>query len=518
MRLFFANFTDAGLGGLLLVCCLSVLPAATLAADDLLAELTARQQAAPRDSEAAGNLGRYFHAHEQLDQALQWYARAIDLKPEEWRWHYLAGLALTEGAQAQPALQYLRKAYQLSPEGEAVAVQLARMASTLGQFDEAIGVLTETVVNNPESAAVLSELGIASLASGNPAAAVSYLQQALLVEPGADRLYFPLANALRATGDRQAARLAASKAGAKAPRLIDPVADEMRSMSRSYSFYMSQGLLAASSGDLPAARDLLQRAVEQNPTDPTVGVNFARVLENLGEQALAEIELKRVLEHNSANAPAWFNLGVLAELAGDDTLALQRYNQALSINPEDFRSRLLAASAAMRLNQFDLASEHYALAAQLKPERDELLVRQAISQWRGDCASAVATALRVVQRRPEDPAALTLYIRLVSTCPSAPAEAANNALNAARNLAQLDSSPVMGINLAMAEAASGNYASAVKIHQQAISSLGGQLTASQRQVLDQLGQRYQAQQLSNRPFIFNEQVLNPPRLTPADRR
>ncbi|MFK7957843.1 MAG: tetratricopeptide repeat protein [Lysobacterales bacterium] len=504
--------------GLLWIFCTPLLIQPTLAAESLLDDLRAMQQANPLDSKSAGDLGRYYHAHEQLDEALLWYAAAIDLKAEDWRWHYLSGLAFTEAARAQEALTALRTAYELAPGSEAVAVQLARISSTLGQFDETVRVLSEALKRNPGSTAVLSELGIASLASGNPSAAVNYLRQALQAEPGANRLYYPLANALRATGNRDAAREAVSQAGSIAPRLADPVADEMRGMSRSYAFYMSQGLLAASSGDLPAARSLLQRAVEQNPADPTVGVNFARVLESLGELALAEAQLERVLGLNPTHGPAWFNLGVLAELAEDDALALKRYETALSMDPDDFRSHLLAASAALRLNQHESAAVHYAQAAQLKPERDELLVRQAVSQWQGDCANAVATALKVVQRRPEDPAALVLYIRLVSTCPAAAAQAINNALNAARNLARLDSSPIMQINLAMAEAASGNYAEAKRVHRLAVSALEHDLSASQREVMGELAQRYQAQQRSNRPFLLNEQVLQPARLTAADRR
>ncbi|MEM1092823.1 MAG: tetratricopeptide repeat protein [Pseudomonadota bacterium] len=485
---------------------------------DPLGELIAQQAAAPGYPGAAGRLGMYYHAHEQYAEALPWYEHAQALAPDRWRWPYLAGLSLMEAARPEDALALLAEALALAPEQEAVAVLYAQVLLSLGRLEAADEMLAQAMVQHQDSAALLAEEGLLRLAQRRYGDSVSRLRRALELQPDASRLQHPLASALRASGDRQGAREALSAAGKQSPRFDDPAGDEMRSLSQSYAFYMSQGLLAAANGDLPAARELLERALAASPDNPTVGVNYARVLESGGDVAGARAALQRVLQANPGHAPAWRNLGVLAELQAQDAQALESYRTAVELDPEDFRARLLAGSAALRLREMSQAAEQFAAASRLKPERDELLMSQAVAQWAVSCPNAIDTALQLVQRRPEDPAALLLYIRLASTCADAPPQARANALNAARNLSQLYPGPVLKISLAMAEAASGAFEQAAVLHESATQSLVPELTADQQKSLAALLERYRAGQAADQPFVLNEQVLNPPRLTPADRR
>ncbi len=485
---------------------------------DPLAELVAQQAASPRDPGAAGRLGMYYHAHEQYAEALPWYEHAQALAPDRWRWPYLAGLAHMESARPKEALAPLSEAFALTSDQESVGVLLAQVLLSLGRLDKADRVLGQSLTQHPDSAALLAEQGLLRLAQGRFADAADRLRRALELQPAASRLRHPLASALRASGNREGAREALAAAGKQSPRFDDPAGDEMRSLSQSYAFYMSQGLLAAASGDLNAARQLLERALAASPENPTVGVNYARVLESDGDLEGSRAALQRVLQVNPDHAPAWRNLGVLAELEGEDSQALDSYRKAVALDPEDFRSRLLAGSAALRLREMALAAEQYAEAARLKPERDELLMSQAVAQWSVSCPKAIETALKLVQRRPEDPAALLLYIRLASTCDDAPPQARSNALNAARNLSQLYPGPVLKLSLAMAEAASGAYEDAAALHEAAAQTLAPEITTAQQNALAALLARYRAGQPSDQPFVLNEQVLNPPRLTPADRR
>lgn len=485
---------------------------------DLLGKLVSRQEASPDDPAAIGQLAMYYHAHEQYAQALDWYQQARNLDRGNWRWPYLTGLALVESARAGDAEAPLRDAFAMAPQQAAIGVNLGRALINLGRLEEAGEILQRAQSENPQSAPVLAELGIVALAQGHFDSAIEHLRGALAIDPGASRLFHPLASALRASGNRAGAREALAQAGNIAPRLSDPVADEMRALSQSYAFYMSQGLLAAANADWRSARTLLERAVAANPQSAVVGVNFARVLESAGDKAAAEQELHRVLQHNPKHAPALFNLGALAELVGDDEGALDYYQASLALDPEDFPTRLLAGSAALRLDQMTVAAGHFAAAARLKPERDELLVQLAVAQWADNCEAAIDTALNLVQRRPQDPAAAALYVRLASNCPGAPDQARINALNAAGNLSRLNPGPAMQISVAMAEAATGNFGRAAQVHEAAQTALEPSLTPDQRQSLSELLANYRDRRPANRPFVLNEQVLKPPRLTPAERR
>ncbi|MEM9531967.1 MAG: tetratricopeptide repeat protein [Pseudomonadota bacterium] len=492
--------------------------AAAQSAPDQLAALRQALAASPADARRVADLAMYQHAHERLAEAIKLYTRGAELEPAEPRWPYLKAVALEESGQLAAAIPNYDQAFARSGgEVAAAGLRLARAQAVAGDAAAARRLLEQLRDDPGVGTAAAGELGLLLLAAGQAQAARQQLEQALAAQPAASRLYHALAAARRQAGDVAGAREALRQAGAGAARFADPLVDEMRRWSQSYSFYMSQGLLAARSGDLKAARSLLQRAYDANPDSPEVMVNLARVLESAGELSEAEALLETLIQTQPTHAPGWFNRGVLHELAQDDAAALTHYEKALEHDPRLFQAELLAAAAALRLKRYPAAARHYGAASALRPERDGLLVQLAVAQWMVECATAVQTALKLVRRRPEDPAALTLYIRLAATCPAAGLEARQNALNASRNLQRLADSPEMALNRAMAEAAVGNYAAAQAQHEAALAQLTS-LPEASRQRLAQLGSRYLEGLPADQPFILNEQVLLPRRLTAADRR
>ena len=280
--------------------------------------------------------------------------------------------------------------------------------------------------------------------------------------------------------------------------------------------YLSQGLAAARSEDYESALALLQQAAAVDPDNPLIGVNLARAQENLGQMQQAEATLQNVLEIAPDNASAHLNLGVLDELAGDDAAALVHYQAAVDADPGLLQAQLLAGNAAMRTALWSLAAQFYAAALDIAPDRDELRFRQVVALAPTDCGRAIGQALALVRRLPEDLEVLTLYIRVVATCPEASAQDRSNALNAARNLYRLQ--PVWPVleSLAMAEAAAGDFEQAIRFQRQLLT--GPDAPPDLNTLMQERLDRYAAGQLATRPFASAPALATPRALTAADRR
>jgi len=79
----------------------------------------------------------------------------------------------------------------------------------------------------------------------------------------------------------------------------------------------------------------------------------------LGDNAEAEACFKQALEIDHENADAFFNLGVMAEQAGDFQLALRNYQAALRSNPDDkeFQAAELEVERLIATKQSSVFSE-----------------------------------------------------------------------------------------------------------------------------------------------------------------
>jgi len=108
---------------------------------------------------------------------------------------------------------------------------------------------------------------------------------------------------------------------------------------------------AEAAGDLATAEALYRRCLKLDERDPTAPFNLANVLRERGRVREALLFCRMALARDPLFAEAWYNLGDLAEAAGDAPLARDSLERALTCDPG-------FADAA-----FNLARLHYAAAA-----------------------------------------------------------------------------------------------------------------------------------------------------------
>ncbi|MFQ6334472.1 tetratricopeptide repeat protein [Methylophilus sp. 3sh_L] len=78
-------------------------------------------------------------------------------------------------------------------------------------------------------------------------------------------------------------------------------------------------------------------------------------------------QLEAILQNDPANFQAWFHKGLRHKQQHQSQLALQCFNQALTINPSDEATLIECGNVLFELEQFEFALAHHEFALQLNP-------------------------------------------------------------------------------------------------------------------------------------------------------
>jgi tetratricopeptide (TPR) repeat protein len=284
------------------------------------------------------HLERYQEALEELQALAPFHAG----QPV---FHNLRGLALLRLGQAQKAVEELEAAGSYPPAR--VNLALARLA--LGQGDEALALLQETVAASPGEAQTLNDLGLALAAQGRLAEALEALSAAAragLAEAAANRVAVlerlgRLDEALLEAADlvdlhpqMARSRLLYGLLLYRRGRLEEAIPELLRAREdQSMAFVAGQylGLLYLSRGEAARARELFEEGVLLEPGSPEAHHNLSQALLRLGENAEATDEARAAVELAPDRPELWLALGVASELEGNPEQAAEAYRAYLEL-------------------------------------------------------------------------------------------------------------------------------------------------------------------------------------------
>ncbi|RKX99978.1 hypothetical protein DRP77_12345, partial [Candidatus Poribacteria bacterium] len=87
--------------------------------------------------------------------------------------------------------------------------------------------------------------------------------------------------------------------------------------------------------DFSTAEKYLRRAMQLDPKNVTVMINYANTLYNMGRTAEAIEMFEKALQLDPDNLTVNFNLALLYEYVGKKELAIQRFKRFLKLNPPE---------------------------------------------------------------------------------------------------------------------------------------------------------------------------------------
>jgi tetratricopeptide (TPR) repeat protein len=410
-------------------------------------------------ADAYGELGLLYQSH-QLGQAAEYcFENAVQLMPDSFRWaYYLAWVTLRSGRTEQ-ALQRFEAAHKLDPDYAAVTLRMADAWLDLNEQDKAQAAYLTIVDTEGLQATARYGLGQIALLRRDYAQAADYLTQVLTLEPGATRVHYPLAQALHALGQNDAARERLAQRGNGLPTARDPLVEQLQALQSGARLHFSRAMKAVGKHDYAAAVTAFEQGLQHDPDNPDARVSYARALYLAGDSDAARTALKAVLDAQPGHVTGRFLLAVLEEESGATAAAVSDYRRVLEQDPAHAGANFYLANYEFRQGNPEAAARHYAQAV----EADARNVPARLLQVAALQAIPVTDAMlrrqleTAVQQVPEQPLFAIRLIRLLCTSPEPAARDPAGALRLAERLAGEQAFPPYRELLALAYAATGDF-------------------------------------------------------------
>lgn len=415
-----------------------------------------------------GRLGAFYQLNAVIAAAEQCYLNAIALDPGNFRWHYYLGDLLLKNGRAEEALSRFERARQLDPDYRPMRLKLAQLAYELNRIEEAEQELLVLAEASGLQAMANFYLGQIALQRRDYRLAVERFERALALDPQADRIHYPLAQALRALGEREQAREHLSRHGTRLPTVADPLIAELNALNSGARPHFVRGVVAVKRQEYPLAVEAFEQGLELAPDNVDARTSYARALYLNGQPEPARQQLEHVLLQDPELDLAPFLLGLMLDESGDTSRASDLYRRTLGLEPGHAGAHFYLAGVLYRNGDYAAAAEHYAATAEANPDVTvaALLRLVALSHNGAPDAEVAARLLALQEARPEDPQLQYAAGRLLALSEDATVRDARRALELVQALALTIPAPPHLELLALAHAANGDFEQAHLLEQQ----------------------------------------------------
>jgi tetratricopeptide (TPR) repeat protein len=396
----------------------------------------------------------------ELQRALEIAARAVELEPENADAQGILGLLLNQNNDKPAAKIHLAKAIQIDPDSPGLVTYLDLLLEDdecrealplieqalqrrgadqgllarrifclggLGRREEAGEAAHSLLQLNPQEAWILVQAGTALTHSGSAKDAVGTLQRAVQLAPDNSEAHFQLGEALRRTGNFEAAATEVSIAlrsmstdprvvgtmgqielalgnPSKAITLLKEALAKNRSLQWAWSD-LADALHAA--GKLEEALSAIEMALRLDPTSAFYRQKKGWLLLDGGQPDAAAKEFERAIEAQSDFTEAWWSWGEALRRAGHWSKARETFEEAFRRWPQDVnvlaRKALLHCDFAEFSQAIDLLQPQFAQGLQY-PWGSSVLGWAYENEGAGRGSEALATyeaGLQHMQQHPE---------------------------------------------------------------------------------------------------------------------
>jgi len=270
---------------------------------------------------------------------------------------YLLVLARVQESQGDPAQaeRTLNRAAKLSPKLFEPWFQSARLASQAKDYKKEVSLLSKALEIQPDDVEALRHLVLARMRSSDAAKAVA----------DARRLY-----ALRPEDPDAVYLLGATMINHAEWHDARPIMEKLVSVRDDATAHVMLGMTLLNDGDMEAASQQIERALEQNPKETEAHYYKGVIARQHGDLSGAVHEMELVVGANPQHALAQVELGTLAFQAGNLDRARLAFEQAVALNPRVPENHYQLALAYSRLGLQDKARVQMAEFQRLKAAAD----------------------------------------------------------------------------------------------------------------------------------------------------
>jgi tetratricopeptide (TPR) repeat protein len=312
---------------------------------------------------ALGHLAVLYHANYLVPLSVPCYQRAIELQPDNARWHYLLAMAAEELGDLNLAAEELRAALRLSPDHSGALFRLGQVLFNMEQTEGAAEVFERLCTASPEAAGGYFGLGRVEYRRKDYDHARLFFTKAYERAPHSKRVLYQLGLVLRHLGRTQDDRSTMDRAreclkGAQGDDYTELVTDPWErelldtSIMTAALAKEASDLLAVGRRDEAAA--VYERLVQRQPGHWGFTFQLANLRYRQGRYQESRVLFERTVQIAPQNAVAWSCLAEICGKTGDLPAACEAVTRAMALAPDDNDLTHLAARlffAAGRLTE-----------------------------------------------------------------------------------------------------------------------------------------------------------------------
>jgi tetratricopeptide (TPR) repeat protein len=306
-------------------------------------------------------VGVFLAKHGWPDEALQYFAEALEWYPNQPRAHFNMGYILLEQGHVEEARRHLEAATDLEPANAGSHYYLGLALERQGEFRQAGKELDLAVQGNPDSANGHYHLGLVRYSLGQAREAAEQWALALKADPEYADAHVSLGALLAAAGQAGAAEAHFRTALGRDPGNVQA--------------HYNLALTLEQQGQFDeACRHFLQAAAVH---DADVQYHLGVALLRQGHFAEARPHLAEAVQLRPGAALFRDGLGLALEALGETEAALAEYRKAVALEGDRARYRADVALLLQARGQAEAAGAEYRAASHIDPAWPEAARRTA---------------------------------------------------------------------------------------------------------------------------------------------
>jgi len=328
-----------------------------------------RVVAEPRSGHAWGVLGETLMAHRFHKEAMQCFAEAEKLQPNESRWPYCQGVMLLWW-DATAAIPKLERAAELT--GNTPPATKLRLADALlerGQVESAEKHVQDLANEHPTDPYVLLALGKLALARERLDDALKNLAQSAASAQTARASAALIAGILHRLGNTVAAAEASSHVAELPPdpEMVDPFLGEVWDLQTGMQAWLSHAERLFKADKPREALALLEKTVATYPDSAAPWRMLGQAKMRQKDLAAAERAFRKAFELSPNESATHYQLGTLLGAEGRFAEAAESFRKAIQLRPNDPSAYFHLGQCLTREGNIERAIEAYRAAIQYDP-------------------------------------------------------------------------------------------------------------------------------------------------------
>ena len=228
---------------------------------------------------AVSNLGTIFEQKGELELAIEYYDKALKLKPDYGEVYYNLGNVFLQQGKLEAAIDSYKQALKIQPDYPQAHNNLGNVFQLQGKLEAAIESYQQALKIQPENAQTHCNLGNVFQLQGKLEAAIESYQQTLKIQPNYADVHEQLGNIFHQQGKLEAA--------------IDSYQQALKIQPDSITAYINLGNTFSEQGNLETAIENYSKALEINPDFAPAKFGIVMSQIPIIYSSVAEVNLKR---------------------------------------------------------------------------------------------------------------------------------------------------------------------------------------------------------------------------------